>query len=70
MRMTQGEVECYLISICEKSRLWHTCFGHLNYLAIKKFGQDKFVRGIPKLEPESKICETYVTCKLHRTKFP
>lgn len=26
--------------------------------------------GIPELEPERNFCETCVTCKLHRSKFP
>lgn len=55
MRITQGELECNLVSICVKSRLWHERFGHLNYLVQKKLGQDKFVRGVCELEPKSKF---------------
>jgi transposase InsO family protein len=58
--------------ICLKDSAWkwHTCYGHLNFQALRQLGQKQMVRGLPCVDHIEKLCDGCITGKQRRAPFP
>ena len=50
--------------------LWHSRFGHLSFHTLKEMSNKKLVEGLPPILMPSKLCQSCVAGKHHRTSFP
>lgn len=53
----------------EKSWLWHTRLGHVNFQALSQMSRDEMAYGIPKLMQPRKTCEGCLMAKQPRNFF-
>jgi hypothetical protein len=49
---------------------WHTRFGHLNFLALRKLTRDDMACGLPAVEQVDQICSGCLAGKHRRASFP
>lgn len=52
------------------SMLWHSRYGHLSFKGLKLLNQKGMVKGLPKVEESTKVCEDCLVGKQHRDPFP
>jgi len=58
------------VSLADETQLWHKRFGHANHQLIHKLHSKELVRGLPKVQPETKVlCEACIRGKQTRTSF-
>ena len=52
-------------------KLWHACFGHLNFASLLCLQKLEMVSSFPKLETPSKhVCEGCILSKMQHSSFP
>jgi hypothetical protein len=61
---------CLAAHAGEDAWRWHTRFGHVNFQALRKMGQEGLVRGLPPLAQVDQICEACLAGKHRRAPFP
>ncbi|KAH7297149.1 hypothetical protein KP509_26G056000 [Ceratopteris richardii] len=53
------------------TKLWHACFGHLNFASLLRVQKFEMVSSLPKLEaPGKHVCEGCILGKMQRSSFP
>ena len=53
------------------AKLWHACFGNLNFASLLRLQKSKMVSSLPKLETPSKnVCEGCILGKMQHSSFP
>lgn len=65
-----GKPICLLNKIDETSWLWHARLGHLNFEAMKLMSMKDMVVGMPRIDHETKLCESCLVGKQTRLPFP
>lgn len=61
---------CSKVTTDDTTHLWHRRYGHLNNGSLRELSQKTMVKGLPKIEESSKICEDCMSGKQHREPFP
>jgi transposase InsO family protein len=51
-------------------RLWHTCYGNLNFWALRELGSKNVVTGLLVIERVEQVCDGCVLGRQHCTPFP
>lgn len=74
MFKTEPEVvapTCFQASTSEETTLlWHNRYGHLNFKGQRLFSQKDMVKGLPRVEEPTKVCDDCIIGKQHRDSFP
>lgn len=66
----EGIATCLLSKVEEKSWLWHTRLGHVNFDAMKLMSTGGMARGIPEFTRPKKVCSGCLLSKQTRSSFP
>ncbi|OMO99220.1 hypothetical protein CCACVL1_03887 [Corchorus capsularis] len=61
---------CLAVEQGDLAWLWHYRFGHLYFGGLQQLQRHDMVRGLPKFEQPSDVCEECVLSKQHRDAFP
>ncbi|KAL8112473.1 hypothetical protein AgCh_019977 [Apium graveolens] len=62
--------DCMLSKVDEESWLWHARLGHVNFKAMSLMSAEKMVVGMPKINPQSEVCNGCLMSKQARKPFP
>lgn len=54
----------------DASILWHNRYRHLSFKGLKTLSEKTMVKGIPKMEESTKVCEDCVIGRQHRDPLP
>ena len=57
---------CLMSKMDEISKLWHIRLGHINYQALSLMSKDKMVKGMPKINQSTGVCEGCLMSKQTR----
>ncbi|KAL8112465.1 hypothetical protein AgCh_019970 [Apium graveolens] len=62
--------DCMLSKVDEESWLWHARLGHVNFKAMSLMSAERMVVGMPKINPQSEVCNGCLMSKQARKPFP
>ncbi|WVZ20583.1 hypothetical protein V8G54_007905, partial [Vigna mungo] len=62
-------LQCLATTKEDENSRWHLRFGHLNYRDLKKLNDKELVKGLPRISPQHKDCESCILGKQTRKPF-
>ncbi|KAL8112462.1 hypothetical protein AgCh_019968 [Apium graveolens] len=62
--------DCMLSKVDEESWLWHARLGHVNFKAMSLMSAERMVVGMPKINPQSEVCNGCLMSKQAKKPFP
>ena len=66
---SQGQ-KCFNTIVDDQSHLWHRRYGHMGWSGLKILQQKNMVKGLPKFQAHTKVCEEWLVEKQQRDPFP
>ncbi|WVZ79228.1 hypothetical protein U9M48_026832 [Paspalum notatum var. saurae] len=70
MKLTIARPVCLAARHEEAAWRWHARFGHLSFDALGRMARKGMVRGLPKIEHVSELCDSCLAGKQRRAPFP
>ncbi|KAL0448353.1 UNVERIFIED_CONTAM: Retrovirus-related Pol polyprotein from transposon TNT 1-94 [Sesamum latifolium] len=64
------EANCLKVHVQDVAWQWHKRYGHLNFGALREFGERKILYGIPSINHPNYLCEACLVEKHARKSFP
>ncbi|WVZ88500.1 hypothetical protein U9M48_035017 [Paspalum notatum var. saurae] len=60
---------CLAVMKEDEAWLWHARFGHLSFEALARMSRERMVRGLPRIEHVSELCDSCLAGKQRRSLF-
>ncbi|CAL1392261.1 unnamed protein product [Linum trigynum] len=70
LSITEAQPVCLMTKHNDESWLWHSRFGHVNFLSLRRLVQGNMVNGMPLIDHVEKICDVCMVGKQRRNSFP